>query len=175
MWPRDTVYSNLSRDILNHELPSLSPVSIMSNFWAWAKKIKFPKKKFSVRTKSWIKWRCFILFLFKFNNEETYSIESFSTKGQTISKASHGLLYSPKKRRKCTQDRPYIAFKIYWLLDNPTHDLCKMTLFLVLSEWNSPSSRKASCMSLISILSKVYYTYLLAIMILSFTHQHFSI
>ena len=28
MGPRDTVYSNLSRDILNHELPSLSPVSI---------------------------------------------------------------------------------------------------------------------------------------------------
>ena len=25
---RDTVYSNLSRDILNHELPSLSPVSM---------------------------------------------------------------------------------------------------------------------------------------------------
>ena len=68
--------------------------------------------------------------------------------------------------------RPYIAFKIYWLLDNPTHDLCKMTLFLVLSEWNSPSSRKASCMSLISILSKVY-TYLLAIMILIFCSVNF--
>ena len=28
MWPRDTVFSSLSRDMLNHELPSLSPVSI---------------------------------------------------------------------------------------------------------------------------------------------------
>ena len=30
--PRDTVFSNLSRDILNHKLPSLSPVSIDSEY-----------------------------------------------------------------------------------------------------------------------------------------------
>ena len=29
MWPWDTVFSNPSRDTLNHELPSLSPVSIV--------------------------------------------------------------------------------------------------------------------------------------------------
>ena len=32
MWPIDTVFSNLSCDILNHELPSLSPVSIHDLF-----------------------------------------------------------------------------------------------------------------------------------------------
>ena len=30
--PRDTVYSNLSRDMLNQELPSLSPVSIAKGY-----------------------------------------------------------------------------------------------------------------------------------------------
>ena len=28
MWPKDAMYSNLSRDMLNHDLRSLSPVSI---------------------------------------------------------------------------------------------------------------------------------------------------
>ena len=39
VWPRDTVFLSLSRDMLNHELPSLSPVSIIhqneKRIWVW--------------------------------------------------------------------------------------------------------------------------------------------
>ena len=46
MWPRVIVYSNLSRDMLNHELPNLSPVSIdiffaQENIENWISKIAY--------------------------------------------------------------------------------------------------------------------------------------
>ena len=57
MWPKDAMYSNLSRDMLNHDLRSLSPVSIRQarNYLCSSRgpslhMSKWPLHKFSIYT-----------------------------------------------------------------------------------------------------------------------------
>ena len=62
MWPKDAMYSNLSRDMLNHDLRSLSPVSIKEHiFCYWHFLIIFKSLYF-------LKW-CPILPNFSFDIE----------------------------------------------------------------------------------------------------------
>ena len=54
----------------------------------------------------------FSLFISRYNKGCWYSYAKI--KGQTISKANYGLLNSPKKRTKCTQDTTLSAFRSFF-------------------------------------------------------------
>ena len=60
MWPIDTVFSNLSCDILNHELPSLFPVSIHDLFKTiplWLDEISINLQRLKSQETSYCWWK----------------------------------------------------------------------------------------------------------------------